>query len=118
MVQPVNQSGNIIVLGAAFERGSGGNVVTSVNTNTVINSSVSVAAVLTNQSLTGVTYLNMLIVDEPTMYEDIDNSTDNKSLASSVIVAAVQRSGAVSAPINISLYFTVLPEYQPNVSAT
>ncbi len=118
MVQPVNQSGSIIVLGASFDRGSGGNVVTSGNTNIVTNASVSTAAVLTNQSLTGVTYLNMLIVDKPSLYTNIDNSTDNKSLASSVIVAAVQRSGTVSAPINISLYFTVLPEYQPNVSAT
>ncbi len=119
MVQPVNQGGNVIVLGALFNSdGGGGDIVNSENQNTLINAPVSAAAVLTNQSLTGVTSLNMLIVDKPFLYQNIDNSTDNKSLASSVIVAAVQPSGFSSTSMNISLYFKVLPAYQPNVSAT
>ena len=59
----------------------------------------------------------MLIIDKPTMYENIDNSSSNKSLASSVIVGAVQKAGSTSTLMNISLYFTVLSEYKPNVTA-
>jgi hypothetical protein len=115
MVQPVNQSSNVIVLGASYDRGIGGDVVTSGNQNSLINASVSAAAVLTNQSLTGVISLNMLIIDKPFLYQNINNSTDNKSPVSSVIVAAVQRSGSASAATNISLYFKVLSGYQSNV---
>jgi hypothetical protein len=118
MVQPVNQTGNATVLGALFNRDSGGGVVNSGNQSALNNASVSAAAVLTNQSLTGVTSLNMLIIDKPFLYQHIDNSADDKSLASSVIVAAVQRSGSASPATNISLYFKVLSGYQPNVSAT
>ncbi|CAF0722738.1 unnamed protein product [Rotaria sp. Silwood1] len=51
------------------------------------------------------------------MYETIDNTT-NKSLASSLIVGSVKRLGSPANLLNISLYFKVLPEYKPNVSAT
>jgi hypothetical protein len=118
MVQEVNQSANVVVLGASFQRGSGGGIVSSTNINNVTNSTISAAAFVNNQSLSGVTSLNMLIIDKPTMYQNADNSTDNKSLASSVIVAAVQPNSSVTHAINISLYFGVLPEYQVNVNAT
>jgi len=74
---------------ASFQSGSGGRIANSTNINNVTNSDLSVAAIVSNQSLSAVTSLNMLIIDQPTMYQNIDNSTDNKSLASSVIVAAV-----------------------------
>ncbi|CAF3963502.1 unnamed protein product [Rotaria magnacalcarata] len=51
------------------------------------------------------------------MYENADNKT-NKSLASSVVVGSVQLLSSASASMNISLYFKISPEYQPNVSAT
>jgi hypothetical protein len=59
----------------------------------------------------------MIIIDKPTMYEQADNST-NKTIASSVIVATIQRNDSSSYSMNITLYFTVLDEYTPNVSAT
>jgi hypothetical protein len=118
IVQEVNQSANVIVLGASFERGSGGEVIDSANIDSVTSSMLSAAAIVTNQSLNGVMSLNMFIINKPTMYEDIDNSTDQKSVASSIIVAAIRRSSSVFNSINISLYFKVLPEYQPNVIPT
>ncbi|CAF5023675.1 unnamed protein product, partial [Rotaria sp. Silwood1] len=111
-----NQGDNIIVLGASFTRGIGGEVVHNENKDEVINSPLSTAAIIGNQSLTGITSLNMLIIDKPTTYENIDIST-NKKLASSVIVVGVQRNDSRLPPTNISLYFQVLNEDKPNVSA-
>ncbi|CAF3732101.1 unnamed protein product [Rotaria sp. Silwood1] len=116
VAQQPNQGDNIIVLGASFTRGVGGEVVNTANKENVTNSHLSTAAIISNQSLTGVISLNMLIIDKPTTYENIDNST-NKTLASSVIVMSIRRDSSASVPMNISLYFQVLNEYKPNLSA-
>ncbi|CAF5146625.1 unnamed protein product, partial [Rotaria sp. Silwood1] len=108
-----NQGNNITVLGALFTRGIGSQVVNTINKDQVINSNLSTAAIISQQSLTGVTSLSMLIIDKPTTYENIDNST-NKKLASSVIIVAVQRNTSSLLSMNISLYFWVLNEYKPN----
>ncbi|CAF3706675.1 unnamed protein product [Rotaria sp. Silwood1] len=113
IAQPVNQGGNVTILGASFTRGIGGQIVNGANTNDIINSNLSAAAIISNQSLTGATSLNMLIIDKPTIYKNIENSTD-KTLASSVIVTTVQTNDSVLTQTNISLYFRVLNEYRPN----
>ena len=118
MVQPVNLSASVFPLGASFARGSGGTVVYSANIVNINSLNPSIAAVINNQSLSGVLSINMLIIDKPTMYQNSANSTNNRSIASSVIVGGVQQNGSSSSAMNISLYFKVLPEYQPNISVT
>jgi hypothetical protein len=117
MVQQLSQDDDIFVLGASFTHGVGGTLVNTLNGLNVNNSNISAAAILNNQSLTAVTALNMFIIDTPSVYTNIDNSSD-KTLVSSIIVVAVQRNNSVSTFMNISLYFRVLNEYKPNVSAT
>jgi hypothetical protein len=117
MVQPVNPNASVIVLGASFDRGSGGEVVNSTNKVNVTTSPLSAAAIISNDSLSGVISLTVFIIDKPIIYENI-NSTDNKSLASSVVVAKAGLNGNAANSISISLFFKILPEYQPNVSAT
>ncbi|CAF1438636.1 unnamed protein product [Rotaria sordida] len=116
IAQPVNQGDNVIVLGASFRSGIGGEVINNLNKETITNSYLSTAAIINDQSLKDITSLNILIIDKPTTHENIDNST-NKTLASSVVVVTVQPSGSTSTSRNISLYFQILPEYQPNGSA-
>ncbi|CAF2752444.1 unnamed protein product [Rotaria sp. Silwood2] len=116
MFQQLLGYSNVSTVGGVFRRGTGGQVVNTTDARDVTNSSFSAAAFISNEALLGVTSFNMLIIDKPTTYENIDNST-NKTLASSVIVATVQRSGSRNVPMNISLYFQVLNEYQPNRSA-
>jgi hypothetical protein len=116
LATPPTQNGNVIVLGASFTHDIGGEVVNTFNENGVLSSDFSAAAIVSNESLVDVTSLNMLIIDTPSAYTNIDNSS-NKTLASSVIVAAVQRNNLVSTSMNISLYFQVPNEYKPNVSA-
>ncbi|CAF1481390.1 unnamed protein product, partial [Rotaria sordida] len=96
--------------------GIGGEVINNLNKETVTNSYLSTAAIISNQSLTGVTSLNILIIDKPTTYENADISS-NRTLASSVVVVAVQRNGSESTPMNISLYFQILSDYQPTIEA-
>ncbi|CAF4263882.1 unnamed protein product, partial [Rotaria sordida] len=116
IAQPVHQGDNVIVLGASFRSGIGGEVINNLNKETVTNSYLSTAAIISNQSLTGVTSLNILIIDKPTTYENADISS-NRTLASSVVVVAVQRNGSESTPMNISLYFQILSDYQPTIEA-
>ena len=119
MAQILNHNdSNGIVVGATFLANSGGSIITNQTRSLPINSNVSVAATINDASLIGVTSLNMFIIDKPTEYEIINNSTDNKTLASAVVVAAVRRNGNASNTMNISLFFQVLDQYRPNVSAT
>ena len=115
VVQQPNQGNGVIVLGTSFNRDFGGQVVNTGNKNQALRAPLSTAAILSPESLDGVTSLNMLIIDKPTAFTQLQNFTDKK-LASSVVLAAVQRNGSVVRPMNISLYFTVLDEYKPNIS--
>jgi hypothetical protein len=110
-----NGDNDIIVLGASFTHGIGGELVKNTNEDNVISSPLSAAAIISNESLSGVTSLNMLIIDQPSIYRNIDNST-NKTLASSIIVASLKRNNSLSTSMNISLYFQVLNEFNPNRS--
>jgi hypothetical protein len=113
MAQQPNQGNNVIVLGASFTPGIVGEVIKNNNQDNVISSPLSAAAIISNESLTGVTSLNILIIANPSAYRNIDNSS-NKTLASSIIVGSVRRNNSSSTFINISLYFQVLNEFKPN----
>ncbi|CAF3067205.1 unnamed protein product, partial [Rotaria sp. Silwood2] len=117
IAQELSESADDIVLGAKFQRNLGGQFVRNSTEESTLNSTFSVAATIAKESILNVTSLKMFIIDKPTLYKTIGNTT-NKLLASSVIVTSVRRIGSAYNPINISLYFKVLPEYQPNVSAT
>ena len=116
MAQGINQSGSTVVRGAAFTRGSGGQVVNSANQNSVLLSAFSAAAFLSNQSSGAVLALNMFIIDRPTMFENV-NSSNNQALASSVIVLSTPLLTGPNST-QIDLYFTVLSEYQPTINVT
>ncbi|CAF3263930.1 unnamed protein product, partial [Rotaria sp. Silwood2] len=113
MVQQLSQHSNVTTLGAAFTHDIGGGIVNTSNENNILNSNITAGAFLAYESLIDVTFLNMLIIDKPILYENIYN-TSEKTLASSVIVIVRKRNNDVSTPINISLYFQVLKEYAPN----
>ncbi|CAM4847631.1 unnamed protein product, partial [Rotaria magnacalcarata] len=108
-----DQGNNVMILGASFTTGVGGEVIDSSNIDSVNRPNITAAAVVDNQSLVGVTSVNMLIIDKPTIYKNVDNKT-NKKLASSIIIVTLRRNEATPAPINISLYFKVLLEFQPD----
>ncbi|CAF2100996.1 unnamed protein product, partial [Rotaria magnacalcarata] len=117
IAQPLNHSSKDILSGARFQRGLNGSAVMISTENSSLNSNATAAAVISEQSLVNIKSLQMFIIDKPTMYENADNKT-NKSLASSVVIGSVQLLTSASVPLNISLYFKISPEYQPNVSAT
>ncbi|CAM4935936.1 unnamed protein product [Rotaria socialis] len=112
----VKQENSIIVVGASFATGVGGKVIDSSNINSVNTPSITAAAILSNQSLIGVRSLNVLIFDKPTTYINVDNTT-NKILASSIIMVTWRGNDATRPPIDISLYFKVLSDFEPKVPA-
>jgi len=116
MVQEPYEGDYGIILGAFYTHDVGGGIIDSSNENNTYNTFLTAAAIIDNESLIDVTFLNMFIIDTPTTYENIDNSS-NKTLASSVIVVVVQRNSSMFIPMNISLYFQVLNEYRPTVDA-
>ncbi|CAF5150728.1 unnamed protein product, partial [Rotaria sp. Silwood1] len=71
--------------GASFIHDMGGQIVSTSNVGSMTASQISAAATIRNETLTGITSLNMLIIDKPTIYEQADSSS-NKTLSSSVIV--------------------------------
>ena len=115
IAQPINQNSSVIVLGASFIRGTGGKIINSNNKDNITSLNVSAAAIIGNESLAGVTSLSMLIIGRPSAFLNIDNST-NKKLASSIIIASVKRQSSTTPFMNITLYFRVLSEWQPNIS--
>jgi hypothetical protein len=116
MVQQPNQYPNETILGAFYIHDIGGGIIDKSNQSNAYNMNLTAAAIISSQSLVNVTFLNVFIIDEPTTYQNIDN-LNNETLASSVIVVAVQRNSSVFIPMNISLYFQVLNEYRPTVNA-
>ena len=78
VAKPPYQGNNTIVLGASFSTGVGGKVIDSSNTRSVNMLSVSAAAIVTEESLSGVASFNMVIIDKPTTYKNADNTTNKK----------------------------------------
>ena len=115
MAQPPQQSNNIIVLGASFTRGTGGQTIKNTNADAVLRSPISTAATIRATDLSQVTSLNMFIIDHPSAYRSIDNTT-NKTLASSIVIASIARNTSSSAPIEIFLYFQIIDEWKPNIT--
>ena len=108
---------DITVLGASFKRGIGGEIIDTTNRDNISRKFVSAAGMVTKDSLSGVISLNLFIVDKPSGYEDVDNSS-NKILASSVVVASIQRNSSTYAPITILLYFHPVAEYEQTGTGT
>jgi hypothetical protein len=116
MAQPISQSTNVTTLGAFYTHNVGGQIIDSTNENNISNLNLTAGAIIHKESLAGITFVSMLIIDIPTTYENIDSSS-TETLASSVIVVSVQRNSSSSSLMNISLYFQVLPDYRPSVDA-
>ena len=112
-----HQSDGTVIVGATFQPGSGSQIVTTGNQHINLNTSLSVGAILTGNSLVGVQLLNILLIDKPTLYTNIDNIT-NKSLVSSVVVVSIKRHNGSQPFINMSLFLQVRPEYAPRTNGT
>lgn len=118
MLQPPNSPGrNTTNLGGTFSRGRGGLVIDNLNFNDLLSSSdVTAAAMFSPASLINVISLNMLIIDNTTLYENVDSSNGSRPV-SAVMVVALQTNGSTPPPTNILLLFQVLPGYDPNTHA-
>jgi hypothetical protein len=92
MAQSISQSTNVTTLGAFYTHNVGGQIIDSTNENNISNWNLTAGAIIHKESLAGITFVSMLIIDIP---------TNSSSLSL----------------MNISLYFQVLPDYRPSVAA-
>ncbi|CAF3538188.1 unnamed protein product [Rotaria socialis] len=107
------------ILGASFSDGIGGQIVDISNKENLTHSNISAAAIINKQSLNNAVSLNMLIVYKPTGYEMITDMSTNKTIASCVIIANLQKkNNSISVPTVISLYFKPLDRYKKNGTGT
>ncbi|CAF2072139.1 unnamed protein product [Rotaria magnacalcarata] len=103
------------ILGASFSDGIGGRIVDISNKENLTHSNISAAAIINEQSLNNAVSLNMLIVYQPTLYENIMDTSTNKTLASCVIIANLEtKNNSISVPTVISLFFKPLDQYKKN----
>ena len=116
-VQRLDQTlSSTYILGAYHIYNGIGGIVNVANENKTISSNITAAVIFSRQCLVNVALLRIFIIGIPNTYENIDISND-KMVASSVIVVSVARNSLQSTPINISLYFRILDKYRPSISA-
>ena len=108
MSQSLNNSND--VLGATFDNVQGGKVIRNEEELRSADTSITVAAFITKGSLPANSYVNMLIINDPTSFKNADNQTE-KRVGSSIIIAAVNPKPTSSAQTNITLLFRVLPQF-------
>ena len=101
MARRPSQASNFTGLGALFIRNRGGQVIGTLNIDNETNGQISAAAFIANRALENVTSLNILIIDDPTQYANVDNSNESQ-LDSSIIVVGTDGNPS---GMSISLYF-------------
>ncbi|CAF1113044.1 unnamed protein product [Adineta steineri] len=108
-----------LVLGVSFESGVGGQIIENSTKIDLINSNLTAAAIISPDSLinTGITYINMLVIDEPPIEYYRLNNSNEKIVSSSIIVAKTQTiNNQIISNMNITIYFTLLPNLEYNLT--
>lgn len=109
---------NRIMLGAAFINSSvGGQIIDTLTGSSLLNSNISAAAVISSEYLMGVTSLNVLIIDQPSSFVNVDQVT-NKILVSPMVFVTARRYFYLDKTIPVSLFFTDLQQFKPPGSGT
>ncbi|CAF3828183.1 unnamed protein product, partial [Rotaria sp. Silwood1] len=107
ITRPNREPNEKTTIGVSFQEDVGGTVVDTRNKNYVTNSNFSAAGIVTVGSLSEAKSFNMFIINDPTPFENFDN-TSNRTLSSSMIFATIQGTQVNRTTISIDLYFQVL----------
>ncbi|CAF5092665.1 unnamed protein product, partial [Rotaria sp. Silwood1] len=107
VTRPNQEFNGTIIIGASFQEDVGGTVVDTRNKNYVTNSNLSAAGIVTVESLNDAKSFNMFIVNDPTPFQNVDN-TSNRTLSSSIVFATINSTNSNRTKIFIDLYFQVL----------
>lgn len=116
MIRQLNQDANVTNyrLGSFYTHNIGGGIIDGTYENgDYLN--ITAAATIGPDSLTGVTLVSILIIDDPLTYRMLNNSID-KTLASSVIVVAVHHNNVTTNSVNVSLFFQLSDVFKPNIT--
>jgi hypothetical protein len=107
LTQPGGNLTNKTIIGAAFQSANGGLIVQNLNKVNVTNSIVTVAGIVALESLSHTLSFNMLLVNDPTSFQNVDNSSE-RVLVSSMVFATMNRNLTDNLTMKIQLYFQVL----------
>lgn len=117
LVKQPDKGNEVFVLGASFSRDNiGGREIDTLNRDEVLKQHLSAAAVLSLNSVENADSINIIIVDKPTLYENVD-AVSGKRIASSMILASLVSSNPSSINPNISLYYTIPEALRENTAA-
>ena len=108
MSQKPNQNNSVTVIGGSFasNTGFGGQIVNNKNKGDILKNNLSTSAIISEESLGVVTFLNMFIIPRSTSLK-ILNNVSNETLASSIVQVAVLRNGSTVTPMNITFFYPV-----------
>ena len=116
MSQQRNSCNGTAQLGAEFSRGTGGGGRRICSASEMTGTTA--AILVSKESMTNDnTSLNVLIIDRPTSFENVGINVSRK-LSSSIIISSLHLATAASGPVNVSLLFQRLREYQPLKAGT
>ncbi len=100
------------IIGAAYETKVGPVIINTDNREDVTDLPLRAAGIVDFTTQCNVTSFNMLIIRNPTIYQNIDNST-NSTVVSSIVIAKVKEKGNDPVNVVIDLYFQVLTSLKP-----
>ncbi|CAF1557113.1 unnamed protein product, partial [Rotaria magnacalcarata] len=105
------------IIGVSYQENKGGTIVNIQNRNNVTSSNVSTAGIVTLSSLFEATSFNMFIINDPTPFENADN-TSNRTISSSIVMSTIGRMNDNRTVIDVALYFQVVKPPTTNEDVT
>ncbi|UJR19965.1 hypothetical protein I4U23_023097 [Adineta vaga] len=101
-----------VPLGISFQSGIGGQIILNSTENDLIHSNFTAAVMISSDSIISneITYLNMFIIDKPSIEYYRLNNSNEKLLSSSIIVVKTQQNYFET--MNVTIYFRILSDIE------
>lgn len=117
ITKPNTEISGTTVIGLSFREMIGGDIVDTGNRLSVLGSNITTAIVVSVDSLHKARSFNMLIINDPTPFEKVD-STSNRTIASSIAIATINRINASDNAADVALYFQVVKAPTSSIAVT
>ncbi|CAF3739812.1 unnamed protein product [Rotaria socialis] len=117
ITKPGDTDVQVKVIGVSYQENMGGTIVNVQNRDNVTSSNVSTAGIVTLSSLFYAASFNMFIINDPTPFENADN-TSNRTISSSIVMSTIETMHNNRPAIDITLYFQVVKPPTTNGDVT
>ncbi|CAF3860870.1 unnamed protein product [Adineta steineri] len=110
LTQPGTNLTNKTIIGISYAPIRNDTIVNTANKDNVTDRIQQVIGIMELGSLNGATSFNMLLINNPSSFQNQDNSSSAIQVVSSIVIATVNTANYVN-NLNIGLYFQVLQFY-------